>query len=566
MPEVEAVRGRVGSVMNVEAVVAGSVPVEIHDLGVDPEARARARSAFATLLTEADPGDVVVYLCSSGEAFDVSPERPWIAIGFGWGDADRERARAAGAADTIDVDDLTPALAERSVAWALEQRASRTLLAELRASEEELVRRALFDDLTGLPGRPLLLDRLSHCLERAERRGNASFAVLFLDLDGFKEVNDGFGHDVGDRLLVAVARRLESCVRPGDTVARLAGDEFCVLLEDMLEMDATVRVIERIQGELGRAFALDGRHVRVSCSVGVALGSDGHPRPEDVLRAADRAMYRAKGAGGARWEVQVGCAAPLDRRRTLEDELKNAVRRDQFRVHYQPIVSLVDGSVEGFEALLRWNHPTRGCLGSSEFIDVLCEMGLIHKLGTWTLHQACRQALRWHRDERFGEPFVGFNVSARELWRTTFVDDVRAALSATDLPPGALRLEVPEDALAPWNEAGERALVALRQFGVRVQIDDFGAGAAPVGLLRRRPVDALKFAASALFSDDERTIELTRAMIGLAHQLDLKVTAKGIESSVRMERARDLGCDAGQGFLLGEATAADGLIAHPASA
>ena len=573
MAIVEAASGNHLDSKDERASAARPPRVDLRDLGgerrdLEQVARVVARCNQSEETSTVLGGDCDVVVCSvhSGVRFEML-DGPWIAVGRDLTGEDRERALSAGAADVIEVCDLAPALLERALSWALERDRFEGELAALRASEEELVRRALFDDLTGLPGRALFLDRLGHCLERAERRGDSPYSVLFLDLDGFKEVNDGFGHDVGDRLLVAVARRLEACVRPGDTVARLAGDEFCVLLEDMHELDDIVRVVERIQQELGRAFAIEGRQVSISSSVGVALGAGDHPRPEDVLRAADHAMYRAKGAGGARWEVHApSFAVTLDRRRILEDDLRNAVRREEFQVHYQPIVSLESGATEGFEALLRWNHPTRGRLDSSEFIDVLGEMGLIHQLGTWTLHEACRQALSWRSKDQFDEPFVGVNVSARELWRATFADDVRGALTATGLPASALRLEVSEDALAPWHEAGDRALGELRQAGVRVQIDDFGAGAAPLGLLRRRPVDALKFAPAALFSDDERTLKLTRAMIGLAHHLGLTVTAKGVECQTQLERARDLGCDAGQGYLFGEAAAADSFGVRPASA
>lgn len=485
---------------------------------------------------------------------------PWILVSAAPSDDERRAGRDAGASDVLAVGELTPALLRRSLSHAIERRRLEVELDKLRASKQELVRRALFDDLTGLPLRALFLDRLAHCLERGERTSDRSFAVSFLDLDGFKEVNDAYGHHVGDRLLVAVARRLESCVRPGDTVARLSGDEFCVLLEDMQKLHDSVRVVERIRRELARSFVVDGREVRISSSVGLVLGGD-YDRPEDLLRAADRAMYRAKDAGGDRFELcqnEEGLVA-LDRRSALEEELRDGVRRDEFSVHYQPVVALESGRVEGYEALLRWHHPTRGVLGCAEFIDALEDIGLIHQLGVRTLRAACLHARTWSTSgtER---PFVGVNVSARELFRPTFVDDVRKALAGSGLPASSLRLEVSEEVLAPWNEAGQRAVDELRQLGVRIQIDDFGADTAPLGLLSRYPVDALKLAPSALFSDDERQLHLVRTLIELAHRLGLSVTAKGIESRERLARAKELGCDAGQGYLLGEAVGQDAPV------
>ncbi len=417
--------------------------------------------------------------------------------------------------------------------------------------EEQLEHQAFHDALTGLPNRPLFLDRLRQALARAERREN-SVAVLFMDLDGFKRINDSLGHEVGDRLLVAVAGRLGAGVRLADTVARFGGDEFVILLEDIASAGEAIRAAERIAEELRAPFVLAGEEVTVTTSVGIALNATGRDRPEDLLRDADSAMYEAKKKGKARYEVfDPSMNERAVARLRLENDLRRALERDEFAVHYQPEVSLESGEVIGAEALVRWKHPARGLVYPEEFVPLAEETGLIVPIGWRVLREACRQARRW-QDQRASAslPKMSVNLSARQLTHPGLVEDVAGVLRASRLEARDLILEVTESGLMGDVETSVAILRRLKDLGVRIAVDDFGKGYSSLYYLKCLPIDILKADRSFVggLGTDGKDEGIVRVVIELAHTLGLEVVAEGVESGEQLEHLREVGCDLAQGF------------------
>ena len=421
-------------------------------------------------------------------------------------------------------------------------------ITERTALEERLAHQAHHDALTGLPNRALLFERLDRAL--APGRGDGvPCAVLFLDLDRFKDVNDLRGHDVGDRLLIAVAGRLRAALRAEDTLARLGGDEFIVLVDRVADTDAVAAVAEHLAAAVASPFLVDGHAHAVALSVGVALSGPGHARPEDLLRDADLAMYRAKDAGGAGYVFfDPAMQAALAARVALEADLRRALERGEFALHYQPVVSLADGRIVKAEALVRWRHPARGPVSPGEFIPLAEETGLIVPLGRWVLGEACRQARAW---QAVGTPVaVAVNLTAREFQRPELVADIADVLAATGLDACWLRLEITES-LAMRNAAAAVAtLAALRALGVRVAIDDFGTGYSSLAYLKHLPADMLKIDKAFVddLGTDEAATAIVAAIIALGHTLGLMVIGEGVETAAQAERLRALGCDWAQGY------------------
>jgi diguanylate cyclase (GGDEF)-like protein/PAS domain S-box-containing protein len=419
---------------------------------------------------------------------------------------------------------------------------------ERKVAEEMLLHNALHDALTGLPNRSLMLDRLGLALRRSARSGG-SVGVLFLDLDNFKVVNDSLGHVVGDQLLAAVARRVEGALRPADTVARLGGDEFTVLLEDLADATEARGVADRLHGALAQPFDLDGRTVFTTASVGIAVGT-GSVQPESLLRDADTAMYRAKSQGRARCEVfdptmHTSALARLH----LETDLRGAVERGEFELAYQPLVSLIDGRITGFEALARWRHPERGVLGPSEFIPAAEDTGLIVPLGRWVLREACRQMREWNR--HYGAALsVNVNLSARQFQDGGLVRDVAAALRDTELPAAFLKLEITESLLMGDLGGVSGALDELKALGVELCIDDFGTGYSSLSYLHRFPIDTLKIDRSFVsrLDGDGQSEQIVRTILVLAKSLNLRAVAEGVETVEQADRLRAMGCEFAQGF------------------
>ncbi len=444
-------------------------------------------------------------------------------------------------------------------------------ISERKKAEEELQRRAFYDPLTELPNRALFLDRLQHLFHRTRRAlSKPLFAVLYLDLDRFKAINDSLGHQAGDELLIGIARRLERCMRPGDTLARLGGDEFTVLLDEIsCEADAT-GVAERIHQELAAPIEVRGYEMFPSVSVGIALSSAGYERPEDMLRDADTAMYRAKAGGRARHQVFAG---DMHQRAVsslrLETDLRRALARREIVPYYQPIVDLDGGAVVGFEALARWRHPSLGLLPPDLFIPVAEETGLVVPIGEWMLSEACRQAREWQRKyPRWSTLGISVNVSGRQLAQGGIAADVERALGATGLDPACLTLEITESALMHNLNAGAGVVQRLHAMAVGLHLDDFGTGYSSLAYLHSFPVNALKVDRSFVNRMDRAPEQaaIVNAIVSLAHNLKIQVIAEGIETPAQADALRALRCQRGQGFLFSHplpADEAERLLAGP---
>ena len=417
---------------------------------------------------------------------------------------------------------------------------------------EQLTRQAFRDPLTNLPNRALFMDRLTHGLTRAQRR-HEHLAVLFLDLDRFKVVNDTLGHSVGDQLLVEVSRRLTSALRPGDTVARLGGDEFGILLEDVADAETAEAVALRIEESLGTPYRFEGREVFVTASIGIALSSAKLGLPEEILRDADLAMYHAKAKGKARHEVFDGSmSAPALDRMDLEMDLRSAISRHEFRLHYQPILRLDTGKITEVEALIRWQHEKRGLLQPDEFIGLTEETGLIVPIGQWVLSEACKQARLWQVEYPTTPPLVmSVNLSAKQFQNPKLVEEITQALDESGLAPSCLKLEITESTVMQDAPVTLTKLTELKELGVRLAIDDFGTGYSSLGYLKRFPVDTLKIDRSFVkgLSPDGGDNAIVRAVVTVAKSLNMDVTAEGVETEAQLAELRALGCDRWQGFL-----------------
>jgi diguanylate cyclase (GGDEF)-like protein/PAS domain S-box-containing protein len=435
-------------------------------------------------------------------------------------------------------------------------------ITERKLLEEQLSRQALHDPLSGLANRALLRDRMGHALTRATRSGEC-VALLVIDLDDFKAVNDSRGHAAGDEVLATVAQRLMGCVRDADTVARIGGDEFAVLLEGVCDDDAA-RTAERVLAEVRVPVNGRGPGMVVRASVGVALDHGGGEDGEALLRHADLAMYTAKRGGKGQYRVFTPTmrSAVVDRLR-LDEELRQAVTALAFRLHYQPVVEMATGRVEGFEALLRWDRPGREAIGPEVFVPLLEEAGLIIALGEWVLRQACTQGAAWQ--DRFGRPFtMSVNVSPHQLRSPDFVHHVGRALAASDLPPSSLVIEITEGVLVSDVEQVIATLGQLKALGVRAAVDDFGTGYSSLRYLQRLPVDAIKIDRSfvATMEQGNEQAALVEAIVNVGRALHLSVVAEGVETVEQSERLQSLGCRLGQGYLFSAPTGIAGVEAQ----
>ncbi len=418
-----------------------------------------------------------------------------------------------------------------------------------RTNENQLLR----DPLTELPSRVLYLNNLKLALERLGRGSNRSVAVLFLDLDRFKVINDSLGHGAGDQLLVAVAERIGHSLRRHETLARFGGDEFVILCEDIFDEEDASAVAERVLKAFGLPFHLEVGETAAAASIGISITSDSNHDPEDLIRDADAAMYRAKGAGGAR----VVLFDEVTRERALarlhdENALRKALERAEFRVFFQPEVSIDGERIIGLEALVRWEHPERGLLGPGEFISLAEETGLIVPLGTWVLRDACRRAVAWQRSRPTDEPLMlRVNVSARQLAQAALRTTVREVIEETGIDAAQLCLEVTESVLIEDPESSIRTLTALKQLGIKIAIDDFGTGYSSLEYLRRLPVDCVKVDRSFVrgLPDNQEDAAIVNAVVGLGHALKLSVTAEGVETPEQLGNLQLAGCDTAQGFL-----------------
>ncbi|QLL29638.1 EAL domain-containing protein [Thermosynechococcus sichuanensis E542] len=437
---------------------------------------------------------------------------------------------------------------------------SMTDVTEYHLIQEQILHDALHDAMTGLPNRVLFMDRLSQAITRRMRRPNSLFAVLFLDVDRFKVINDSLGHLAGDQLLIGIGQRLTACIRAEDTIARLGGDEFAILLEDLTNPAQAIEVAERVLAALSRPFRLEGHEVFTSTSIGIAFPSEESKTAEDLLRDADTAMYRAKSLGKARYEVfSMTMRAQSIALMQIETDLRRAAERNEFLVYYQPIVDLSTLKIVGFETLLRWQHPERGIVSPSEFMTVAEETGLILPISWWVMAEACRQMQRWSKVfPRSRSLSISVNLSGRHFQQADLLLNLRSILSETEFPAERLRLEVTEGILIDNKEIAIATLEEIRAMGIGLYMDDFGTGYSSLSYLHRFPIDTIKIDRTFIsaLNSEESSATIVHTILMLAHSLRLKVVAEGIETRQQYRVLQALGCNYGQGYF----------FAHPLSA
>ncbi|MBV9389240.1 MAG: EAL domain-containing protein [Chroococcidiopsidaceae cyanobacterium CP_BM_ER_R8_30] len=437
---------------------------------------------------------------------------------------------------------------------------------ERQRTEAQLRYNIYHDELTGLPNRALLMERLMYALNRSKQQHRFVFAVLFIDLDRFKLINDSLGHLVGDQLLIVIAQRLRACLRNEDTAARLGGDEFAILLENLTDVRDATNVARRLQAELALPFHLCEQEVFISCSVGIALSTLDYDRPEDLIRDADTAMYRAKTLGKACYQVfNPSMHEQMVTLLQLETHLQQAIGRHEFRLHYQPIVSLFTGSIIGFEALVRWQHPLRGLILPQEFIPVAEETGVIIPIGYSILHEACRQLRSWQIQYSKQSLSISINLSSRQFSHPQLIQSIRKILQETHLDACCLKIEITESTIMENVESVTAVLLQLRDLGIELHMDDFGTGYSSLSYLHRFPVDVLKIDRSFIASMSSEKAEIVRTIVMLAHNLGIEVTAEGIETEAQVAQLQAMQCQYGQGYFFSkpvDAEVAGAMIAQ----
>jgi len=427
-------------------------------------------------------------------------------------------------------------------------------ITERKQMEKQLLQDAFYDSLTKLPNRALFIDRLGQAIKRRKREPNYLFAVLFLDIDRFKVVNDSMGHLLGDKLLIAIARRLETCLRPIDTVARLGGDEFTLLVENINHVEDATDIAERIYMALQTSFKIDGHEIFTTASIGIALSSDNYQNAEEVLRDADISMYQAKEQGKAQYQVfDHSMYTQALKRLQLENDLRRGIEREEFELFYQPIINLKNGELAGFEALIRWNHPEQKYISPAEFIPIAEETGLIVPLGTWILKQACSQLRKWkdqfHQDYAF--VMMSINLSGKQFSDPHLIESIDSVLNQYQLPGHHIKLEITESILMDNTEAATYTLKKIRDLNIQLSIDDFGTGYSSLSYLHRFPVNTVKIDRSFIsrINPHDENGEIVKAIISLAHILKMDVIAEGIENTIQLAHLRSLNCEYGQGYF-----------------
>lgn len=464
-------------------------------------------------------------------------------------------------AGTMDPEAMAAAqtLADVTTAYLLNAQAR----SDLEEASERDRHRSLHDPLTGLPNRTLLVERLDHAMLRC-RRSKKMVAVFYTDLDGFKSINDSYGHQIGDQLLVAVAERLTNLLRPGDTVARFSGDEFVILCEDLDEALQAEPLAERIGAAMREPFVVSGTQLHVSASVGIAFAGLADDIPYSVLDQADAAMYEAKRQGGGRHAIiDLRDHRVVSHRARLNQDLRGAVRRGEMEVHYQPIVATGSGQVTGAEALLRWHHPAFGMVHPDVMIPLAEQSGLISDIGRWVMEQACRDRKRWLGQTSQEDLGVSVNISIHQLMSPGFANLVSTVLSDTETQPDQMTLEVTESVLVSDRERALAALVSLKNIGVALALDDFGTGQSSLSHLKHFPMDTVKID-RGFIGDLETSLAsrlIVRAVVGLAHGMNMAVVAEGVETAGQRTRVAEMSCDFSQGYLFARPRNAEDLNA-----
>jgi diguanylate cyclase (GGDEF)-like protein/PAS domain S-box-containing protein len=423
-----------------------------------------------------------------------------------------------------------------------------------KRSEQELLKGAYHDPLTDLPNRSFFMEKLQQTLEHVGKRSSDRFSVLFLDLDRFKLINDSLGHSFGDRVLVAIARRLRTCLRPADLIARYGGDEFTILVENITGLDDATAVADRVHEELSRAITVDGHEIFTNASIGIVINAPHYKHPDEILRDADTAMYRAKAAGKAGYVVfddamHESAKANLK----LETDLRQGLQRSEFRVHYQPVMDLAANKLSGFEALVRWEHPTQGLLGPEHFLAVAEETGLIIPIGWWVMETACAQFAAWKKKfKHLGEDVtMSVNIANRQFAHWVLPQRVARVLDITGIKPKNLCLEITETVFMDNPALAVETIARLRAVGVNLQMDDFGTGYSSLSALRRFKIDTLKIDRSFITGIEKARADraIVRTITVLAADLGMDVVAEGIEDARQVELLRALGCRKGQGYF-----------------
>ena len=492
-------------------------------------------------------GDARVLAESEPDALGVlrqaAPDVPVVVLTGDETDDECDMRRRAGATDCVRKDRLDDY-------WLAKY------LRQLATSRAATASSAQHDSLTGLPNRALLLDRLEHSIALA-RRHRRQLAVLFVDVDRFKQINDSLGHTIGDALLCSTARRLRGCVRDSDTVSRLAGDEFVLVLDDLSSVDDAVLIADKILIAMNAPHRIEQHDLHVTASMGISVFPDDGDDAESIIRSADVAMYHAKEVRNSYEFFREQMNARVAEQQSLEHDLRRALDHGQFELHFQPKVQLSSGAISGVEALVRWRHPTRGTLLPGQFIAVAETSGLIVPMGRWILREACRQASDWIKAGQ-APMTLAVNISAVELRSKGFVASVRAALDATGFPPHLLELELTETALIQNARTADTVLRAIKSTGVSIALDDFGTGYSSLSLLKRFPVDTLKIDRSFIhdMTTDTGDAAIVRAVIAMAKTLRRNVVAEGVETHEQLRMLHAEGCTQGQGFLFGRPTPA----------
>ncbi|WP_255345122.1 bifunctional diguanylate cyclase/phosphodiesterase [Acaryochloris sp. CCMEE 5410] len=425
-------------------------------------------------------------------------------------------------------------------------------MTERLKTNQQLFHHAYYDSLTNLPNRELFMDRLQHLINLNQRYGSHPFALLFVDLDRFKMVNDSLGHPVGDQLLIATAKRLQECLRPTDTVARFGGDEFAILLEQISDINSICTLAERINRELGAPYELGNYDLFNSASIGIVQSHSRYDLAEELIRDADIAMYQAKTNGKGCYAVfDAAMHTQVKGQLTLENDLRRVITDQQLTLHYQPIVSLHDQEIVGFEALARWQHPERGLIPPGMFIPIAEETGLVVPLDLWAIRKACQQLQRWQAqlppDRRLG---ISVNLSSRHFSRPDLVEQIGKILKDTGVTTSGLKLEITESALIENPESAAQILSELKALGLRIYIDDFGTGYSSLSYLHKYDIDTLKVDRSFIQYLDRNAdrLEIVRTIVVLAHTLKMDAIAEGIETTEQLAAVQSLGCEYGQGY------------------